>query len=483
MNTLPANLQALYDHDLAVFTAKQQSDTQAYAAQRMSFYLSQVNLISIVCAGTMAPAVVHVDALKNGQPDNDRYATHAWDFGDPGSRFNQSPGYAAAHYYRSPGTYTIKLTVTAADGSVQTSQTSVTILPDTRKQVTAKTVNDLIAGLGDNTRITLLANTTYAIPATLMIPFKDLVIQAPSGSTTVFNVVANGSGFGLDAVKTKNFVLDGVQYTSPGPVFSGLIFATGWMGWMQGQNLAVVNCTFQKVMDAIQSNVYANCLLVQDNQQLDPNGIVAHMCWLQGNHVIVLGNIGTGSLSENVFRMADTGVIRGLVYQNSMSRPRTGTDPKSGQPLYDNRKATFTIRTAVDVVFQDNKSQGSWFGLEPRSSDRHVTNCSFLNTQLVDSFFGLKTGVQNCVFHHNNTVQNVSGPAMTVIVGDGDAETWGIECHDNTAHLLVLRPFEVFYTSAPDGKATVNQYRSWNNTVLDIAGHTQIQQVNTSQKP
>src|SRR5262245_61050195 len=93
--------------------------------------------IEITCAGTMVPAVVHVQRLgKNPSSVSDPNLAknrYDWDFGDEAGKWNTLTGFNAAHVYDKPGVYTIGLTVTDPAGKTAKRQTKVKIGADSRK--------------------------------------------------------------------------------------------------------------------------------------------------------------------------------------------------------------------------------------------------------------------------------------------------------------------------------------------------------------
>src|SRR5262249_49017405 len=60
-------------------------------------------------------------------------ARYAWDFGDPGSLYNNLVGFNAGHVYDNPGDYTVTLTLTNGAGNVDTAQTTIHVASAGRK--------------------------------------------------------------------------------------------------------------------------------------------------------------------------------------------------------------------------------------------------------------------------------------------------------------------------------------------------------------
>jgi gliding motility-associated-like protein len=82
------------------------------------------SLTSIVPATACAGSVVAVSGTLSYVPTG---ATYAWNFGDPGSgSFNTATTLVASHFYQTPGSYTLTLTVTTPTG-VLTSQKNLTV--------------------------------------------------------------------------------------------------------------------------------------------------------------------------------------------------------------------------------------------------------------------------------------------------------------------------------------------------------------------
>jgi PKD repeat protein/lysophospholipase L1-like esterase len=73
--------------------------------------------------GAEAPASVRFDASGSSVEDGSGIASYEWEFGDEGT----ATGPAPTHTYMTSGTYKVTVTVTAADGAVDTTSEEVTI--------------------------------------------------------------------------------------------------------------------------------------------------------------------------------------------------------------------------------------------------------------------------------------------------------------------------------------------------------------------
>lgn len=78
---------------------------------------------------------VVVNAVDSIVPNSPLFAKYQWDFGDPTGGYNRLPGWTAGHIYDNPGTYTVRLTVTDANGKSSTATQSINVAADTRRTV------------------------------------------------------------------------------------------------------------------------------------------------------------------------------------------------------------------------------------------------------------------------------------------------------------------------------------------------------------
>ena len=76
--------------------------------------------------GTTLGSIVGTVFDASGSSDNVGIASYRWDFGDNSTVSTQA---AVTHVYSRPGTYSASLTVTDAEGNLQTARFTVTVRP------------------------------------------------------------------------------------------------------------------------------------------------------------------------------------------------------------------------------------------------------------------------------------------------------------------------------------------------------------------
>lgn len=445
----------------------------------MSDALGDVGGLEITVAGSMAPAVVHVDVVKAAfnklAPITrflaDRSLKYDWDFGDADSRYNWLPGWHAAHLYDRPGTYTIKLIVSDATGARSFSQ-SITLKPDTRMAVHVQDTAGLISAMGaSNVHLFLKRGVRYSLDRPLPFGVLNTVIEAEgTGDAPDLHIVGKIGLLKYVNTETRNTLLRGLRFSSEGKSYDNIEYGDGWMGWVHGVNNAVVGCEFDKTLEGIQCAYDSFFPFFQDNRQLDKFGVVDHFMWIEGHFTVEIANHGLGSLWENVRRTAADGIDRGLMYCDSMERP----DLPARYP----HKACYTIRTARDLYIYGCQAKDAWFGFEPRSDQRSVTNvvveyCRFDNAQL-----SIRPGVHDVEIRHNqSTPIRPSGSAVVVTFShDTPVVSSGICVHDNAAALNRQRNYQDFFGIV--GDPTRDLYCAWDNKVEAPDGSHTMQKLN-----
>ena len=410
-------------------------------APRPSNDLTQVAnfLFTAGGSGAMAPAAVHVQVVSaTNQALALKSLHYSWDFGDPASTYNNTPGWTSAHFYTKPGTYTVRLSVSDDNGTLKQFIHTVSVAPDTRRQVMISNLQDLQPQSG--THYYLARNQTYSLVRGKFWMVHDVVLDAAPGAgaaPVIYGNPAEGSSmFNLNYLSSYNLVFRGIRFESPGILGKDGFTRSGkWMGWMTGNNIAVVGCTYGTVLNGIESDANARCLLLQDNRQLQPHTIKSHFNWLQGTYVTCLGETGLDSADENTFRIADSGVTYGLVYRCSMTAA-------------PNLKYPYTIRTANGMAFIQNTATNAAWGIEPRAAQWKVINCLFENNTLVNCDYSLRPGVHDVLFRGNTIT--FKGPAITIMFSNAVGMTTDGVVVQNTQVSLQGRVFASFYNGIPD---------------------------------
>src|SRR5262249_10530878 len=96
--------------------------------------------VSVITAMESSVAVnqaIHVEGISASKLNAGTALTALLvrDFGDPNGKYNKLEGFNAAHIYDTPGTYTIRLTITNEAGRVSTTSKTITITSDTRRRI------------------------------------------------------------------------------------------------------------------------------------------------------------------------------------------------------------------------------------------------------------------------------------------------------------------------------------------------------------
>jgi hypothetical protein len=385
--------------------------------------------IDLTCVGQQVPATVHVTALP---PRTDAPAptpdhpvalpldaspiaySYVWDFGDPQGRYNQLPGWNAAHVYDKPGKYTITLTVTDAFGK-KTHRTSwVRIAPDTRKRVYVSNAGSDGPGVDGSTpnrpvrsvyRAMQLAQSDavvlfrrgdrFEVPHQISINGRNVRLTnyadiagrviAPPGAPVVSDPPAAEGGneagnpdlpvlYKVSAPDGKNQEL--IFYVNPKSseiTFDGLEFDSQWTlkdptlpkPWEKiparainaaGTNCTVRDCSFRNLTDAVNAELKPTGLLVQDCRF--SNEIRGYGIYGNGTDHVYVGNLMLHSRTEHLIRVTEPGVTRLLIAYNDLYRPTTG-------------KGSIELRNANWYYVSDNVVDGGSVRVGPQEQDPH----------------------------------------------------------------------------------------------------------------
>jgi len=283
-------------------------------------------VITMTDNSTVFPAeTVNVEAVASTFGSGDvLHDTIKWDFGDPGSAYDDLIGFNAAHAYARPGTYTITLTITAPNGQSGVATDNVTVSTDTRQTIYVSTSgNDNNNGLSSSTPIQSIARLNKLLTSDRRVLFQ-------SGDTFDTNTDVNvnsyhddyfGSyGSGAQPVimwngpKTNGGLIT-AQPGTVGLVIQGLTFNSIYANNNNvstipdaihpgGSGTAILGCTFLNVEDAINLNSAPTNVLIQGNSSPTQTDLNGYFVWVQGSNIVIVGNTCVNSDSQSDIRLS-----------------------------------------------------------------------------------------------------------------------------------------------------------------------------------
>jgi PKD repeat protein len=304
--------------------------------------------ISVLLPPGTAPCTLHVS-----NPAASLTARTDWDFGDPLGKFNHLAGFNAAHVYDQPGKYTVTLTVTEPGAAPQSSTATIIVDRDTRQRIFISPEGDdsntgrspdaplhTLARaahlLHDGSDLLLAAGATYALPTSVQISSRDILIDRYGDGPDPILLRIKGNGTSALALETRcdGITIQHLTFDSPYPADpAGPAPKIGIIGIQpRGRNITVRDCKFLNVDDAINANGAPRGLLVQGCTAPLTTGIRGYLIWGQGMDHVYLANQAANSTREHIVRMS--GVKRVLVADNDFTnldrRPADKDDYSKG---------------------------------------------------------------------------------------------------------------------------------------------------------
>lgn len=358
--TLQGTVQSTDGGEDAVVTGSNHGDWQA-----------PTPVISVLGASGQAGHSVFVNALSStlgaGTPLTAKYQ---WDFGDPGSRFNQLPGWNAGHIYDRPGSYTLTLTITNEIGKSSSVSMLVNITAASRKAiyVDSQWGSDYNSGLspdqavrtpdradqliGDNTMVLFRRGETFNFANGFSINNHNVLIDAyGSGSAPVLRIVPGpGAGVfsiggGSDQVVIQDLTFDSI-YLPQGNIADHIPATAIYPG---GRNVTIRNNTFLNVDNAIDAYRGPTGVLIQDNSEPLVTGLRGYFEWMNGTDQVIVGNYVANSTREHILRSSFETTQRFLIAGNNFDKPwRQNVDPG------DVQKTTINIRGGSYIYIAGN---------------------------------------------------------------------------------------------------------------------------------
>jgi len=402
--------------------------------------------INLTCVGLTVPSAVHVSALvphagelpggavespPAGPSDKGRAGvasssplshSYMWDFGDPDGRYNQLPGWNAAHVYEKPGKYTITLTVTDELGKSARRTTWVRIAPDNRRKVYCSLQgNDQLDGaaparavrsawraiqLGQtDANVLFRRGDTFPVSHQINLDGHNMRIGAyddPAFPATAAPVLRKVEGPPKQdsilflGTKSNEVFIDGLEFDSMydlkqfGP---DKVAARGINP--AGVNVCVRDCSFRNLSDGINAEMKPTGLLVLDCRF--SNEIRGYGIYGDGSDHAYVGNMMLNSRQEHLIRVTEPGVTRLLIAHNDLYRPTNG-------------KGSIELRNANWFYVSDNIINGGTLRIGPQEQDQHQypnwasIKCTWgvvQNNRLDNIFINVRLGTEHVVFRNN----------------------------------------------------------------------------------
>jgi PKD repeat protein len=390
--------------------------------------------ITVLLSPGIAPCVLHVNALRfplaHGTPLSARYT---WDFGDPSGRYNQLPGFNAAHVYNLPGKYTVTLWVTDETGQMDASTATVDILPDRRHVLfVAPDGSDANIGTGpdaplhslgkaltlknlpDDTEILLKAGGTYFADTTLKVNKSDVLIGRYEDGTDPILMLSKQEGakppHGFISIDNRcnGVTIEHITFDSPYGVLDtqeapkiGIDAIVA-----RGRNITIRDCTFLNVDSGVNANGSPIGFLVENCKAPKKTGLRAYFCWVQGSDFVCLGNSAANSTREHIVRLS--GVSRALIAANDF----TNLDRRPADK-YDYSKGTIEMHNGSYAWIAHNTVKDGTIRVGPlgingepptTATDWSVIESNTINHTSVLAYPGSHhVMIRNNIFHGDNT--------------------------------------------------------------------------------
>lgn len=308
-------------------------------------------------------------------------AKYQWDFGDPGSQFDQLVGFNAGHAYESPGSYTITLTITNSLGKVSTATQIVHVAADNRPTIYVDSVNgsDANSGATPGSAIKTFAHLASIIQPNEIVLFDrgetfPVTSWVPVASNDTFDAYGTGSSPVLQwqaplqignsilrcSTSTQNAVIQNLTFDTLNPSDTNMPDGVE----AAGTGITVRDNTFLNVASCVNANGSPEGLLVQGNSQPLDGGMVDYLVWFQGQDGVIIGNTSVNSTRQHNIR-ASYNFSRLLIEDNNLQNldRRTSGDPQD----YD--KSTINMQWGSYIYINNNVLTGGTFRLGPLGGD------------------------------------------------------------------------------------------------------------------
>jgi hypothetical protein len=284
----------------------------------------------------VAPALVTVHAMNLvHDPLTTRYE---WDFGDPKSKRNRLPGFAAGHVYDVPGEYVVTLRITTSDQKSTELRRTVRIEADDRPavHVSSSSGDDANAGSIDkplkslaavgakydrDVRILLKRGDTFDTPGPFLSPKRRVLVGAYGDNPSPKPVIRYTGTNTSDALircsndtaglVVENIAFDSILGSDPGANFLPHCIVAG------GKQIVVRDVTFLNVSYAINGNAKPAGMMIERCDVPRVDGLRRYLAWIEGTDWTILDNTVPNSTYEHCIRGRE--FDRVLIAHNELS--------------------------------------------------------------------------------------------------------------------------------------------------------------------
>lgn len=386
-----------------------------------------------------AGGVVHVSAInKSGNFIAAKNLNYKWDFGDPTGTYNSLPGWNASHFYQNPGTYTVSLTID--DGKAgQKFQRSLTIAKDSRPVINVKTIADIITNAAKgNVRIICPASVfkfTGTQSVTVSHTRNVTIESADPKNPATFSLALDANLTLLQTWwDTANLVIRNIKIVGDNSKYAqymGHPFTQQWMGWIRGYNVSVIGCVFDKVLEGIQSQPGMPFMHIENNSSPDVWSVTNSPMWIEGCHIVQLGNSFKKGCWENTNRTADGGAEYLLLAYNVLAAAHL----IAPFPL----KSPCTWRTIRHAYAYANVFTDSFVAVESRGPDVEGWNLSFDLNTFNNSQLILRAQATDILIKNNIFNEYVDGPCIEFDSPRNGQSVTGVEAYGNKFNMTSKR--------------------------------------------
>jgi hypothetical protein len=384
---------------------------------------------------------VEVNAIKSklsvGSPLTARYK---WDFGDPGSAYNNLTGFSAGHFYSKPGTYTITLELTDSAGNTSSATSQVAVNADRRSVIyvdnhgsddgtgfstehPVKTAGRAFALAASNTSILFHRGQTFPIQSTLWLKGHDQLVGAYGAGdkpVLMFAPVDGSQAIIFVGGQSYNITVENLTFDSPNGVTSGpaddLSFYAVWAG---GTNLVVIGNTFNNIEDAVNGTKQPSGVIVQDNAAPLLKGMRGYLSWVDGNNWSILGNTVINTTRAHCVRVNGEDVECVLIANNNLTKQYPADDPGEAQ------KTTIDTRIGSYVYIVNNVLSASTTSISPspgQTADQQANWVVYEGNYINNGQLAIDEVAHHVLIRHNvlnitATGQIVVNAAATIVPG------------------------------------------------------------------